>query len=64
MTAQYLERFLNYGLTRDELLGGPPIIGVAQTGSDLVPCKQVTIACADPARKKSAGDTLTLAKRR
>ena len=40
MTAQYLERFLNYGLTREELQGGRPIIGIAQTGSDLVPCNR------------------------
>ena len=40
VTAQYLERFLNYGLTREELQGGRPIIGIAQTGSDLVPCNR------------------------
>ena len=40
MTALYLERFLNYGLTREELQGGRPIIGIAQTGSDLVPCNR------------------------
>ena len=40
MTAQYLERFLNYGLTREEMQGGRPIIGIAQTGSDLVPCNR------------------------
>ena len=40
MTAQYLERFLNYGLTREELQGSRPIIGIAQTGSDLVPCNR------------------------
>ena len=40
MTALYLERFLNYGLTRDELQSGRPIIGIAQTGSDLVPCNR------------------------
>ena len=38
MTALYLERYLNYGLTRDELQSGKPIIGIAQTGSDLSPC--------------------------
>src|SRR5438552_6722813 len=38
MTAAYLERYLNYGLTREELQGGKPIIGIAQTGSDLSPC--------------------------
>jgi dihydroxy-acid dehydratase len=40
MTALYLERYLNYGLTRDELQGGKPIVGIAQTGSDLVPCNR------------------------
>jgi dihydroxy-acid dehydratase len=40
MTALYLERYLNYGLTRGELQGGRPIIGIAQTGSDLVPCNR------------------------
>src|SRR6516225_5737736 len=35
MTALYLERYLNYGLTRAELTAGKPIIGIAQTGSDL-----------------------------
>ncbi|MDP9137314.1 MAG: dihydroxy-acid dehydratase family protein, partial [Pseudomonadota bacterium] len=40
MTALYLERYLNYGLTRDELMGGKPIIGIAQTGSDLSPCNR------------------------
>jgi dihydroxy-acid dehydratase len=38
MTALYLERYLNYGLTRAELTSGRPIIGIAQTGSDLSPC--------------------------
>ncbi len=40
MTALYLERYLNYGLTRDELTCGRPIIGIAQTGSDLSPCNR------------------------
>jgi dihydroxy-acid dehydratase len=40
MTALYLERYLNYGLTREELQSGKPIIGIAQTGSDLVPCNR------------------------
>ena len=40
MTALYLERYLNYGLTRDELQAGKPIIGIAQTGSDLSPCNR------------------------
>jgi len=43
MTALYLERYLNYGLTRAELQGGKPIIGIAQTGSDLSPCNRVHV---------------------
>ena len=43
MTALYLERYLNYGLTRGELQGGKPIIGIAQTGSDLSPCNRAHI---------------------
>jgi dihydroxy-acid dehydratase len=41
MVALYLERFMNYGLTADELLSGKPIIGIAQTGGDLTPCNRV-----------------------
>jgi len=40
MTALYLERYLNYGLTREELQTGKPIIAIAQTGSDLSPCNR------------------------
>jgi dihydroxy-acid dehydratase len=40
MTALYLERYLNYGLTPAELRSGKPIIGIAQTGSDLSPCNR------------------------
>ncbi len=40
MTALYLERYLNYGLTRAELTSGKPLIGIAQTGSDLSPCNR------------------------
>ena len=40
MTALYLERYLNYGLTREELQGDKPIIAIAQTGSDLSPCNR------------------------
>ena len=50
MTAQYLERFLNYGLTREELQSGRPIIGIAQTGSDLVPCNRHHVALASRVR--------------
>jgi len=41
MVALYLERFMNYGLTSEELLSGKPIIGIAQTGGDLTPCNRV-----------------------
>jgi dihydroxy-acid dehydratase len=40
MTSLYIERYLNYGLTREELQSGKPIIGIAQTGSDLSPCNR------------------------
>jgi dihydroxy-acid dehydratase len=40
MTALYVERYMNYGLTREELQSGRPIIGIAQTGSDLTPCNR------------------------
>src|SRR6201994_1005002 len=40
MTAIYIERYLNFGLTRQELQSGKPIIGIAQTGSDLSPCNR------------------------
>ncbi|MCB1497135.1 MAG: dihydroxy-acid dehydratase family protein [Bauldia sp.] len=40
MTALYIERYLNYGLTREELQSGKPVIGIAQTGNDLSPCNR------------------------
>ena len=40
MTALYIERYLNFGLTRKELQSGKPIIGIAQSGSDLSPCNR------------------------
>ena len=40
MSALYLERYLNFGLTPEELRSGRPIIGIAQTGSDLAPCNR------------------------
>lgn len=46
MTALYLERYLNYGLTAEELRSGRPIIGIAQTGSDLSPCNRVHLELA------------------
>jgi dihydroxy-acid dehydratase len=50
MTALYLERYLNYGLTRDELQSGRPIIGISQTGSDLVPCNRHHLQLAERVR--------------
>jgi len=47
MTALYLERYLNYGLTRKELQSGRPIIGIAQTGNDLAPCNRHHLELAD-----------------
>ncbi|MBD8631730.1 dihydroxy-acid dehydratase family protein [Oxalobacteraceae sp. CFBP 8755] len=41
MTALYLERFMNYGITPDELRSGKPIIGIAQSGSDITPCNRI-----------------------
>lgn len=40
MTALYVERLVNYGLTRRELQGGRPVIGISQTGSDIAPCNR------------------------
>jgi dihydroxy-acid dehydratase len=51
MTALYLERYLNFGLTREELQSGKPIIGIAQTGSDLSPCNRHHLQLADRVRE-------------
>jgi len=50
MTALYLERYLNFGLTRHELQSGKPVIGIAQTGSDLSPCNRHHIELAQRVR--------------
>jgi dihydroxy-acid dehydratase len=50
MTALYIERYLNYGLTLDELRSGKPIIAIAQTGSDLAPCNRHHIELAKRVR--------------
>src|SRR4051812_21020864 len=50
MTALYLERYLNYGLTRAELQSSRPIIGIAQTGSDLSPCNRHHLVLAQRVR--------------
>src|SRR6266487_3645010 len=50
MTALYLERTMNYGLSREELQSGRPIIGIAQTGSDITPCNRHHLYLADRVR--------------
>ncbi|TQM02015.1 dihydroxy-acid dehydratase, partial [Pseudonocardia kunmingensis] len=51
MTALYIERYMNWGLTRDELQSGKPIIGIAQTGSDLSPCNRHHLGLAERTRE-------------
>jgi dihydroxy-acid dehydratase len=51
MTALYIERYLNWGLTREELQSGRPVIGIAQTGSDLAPCNRHHLQLADRVRE-------------
>ena len=50
MTALYVERYQNHGYTRKELQSGRPVIGIAQTGSDLAPCNKVHVFLADRVR--------------
>ncbi|MCW5255687.1 dihydroxy-acid dehydratase [Verminephrobacter aporrectodeae subsp. tuberculatae] len=50
MTAVYLERFMNYGLTPAELRSGRPIVGIAQSGSDLAPCNRIHVELAQRVR--------------
>jgi dihydroxy-acid dehydratase len=51
MTALYLERYMNFGLSLEELQSGKPIIGIAQTGSDLTPCNRHHIVLAERVRE-------------
>jgi dihydroxy-acid dehydratase len=51
MTALYLERYLNFGISREELQSGKPIIGIAQTGSDLSPCNRHHLVLAQRVRE-------------
>src|SRR5687768_10757553 len=51
MTALYLERYMNYGFTRAELQSGRPVIGIAQTGSDLAPCNRHHLLLAERVRE-------------
>jgi dihydroxy-acid dehydratase len=50
MTALYLERFMNYGITAEELRSGRPIIGIAQSGSDISPCNRIHLELAKRVR--------------
>ncbi|OSP55989.1 IlvD/Edd family dehydratase [Pseudoruegeria sp. SK021] len=47
MTALYLERYLNQEYTREELQGERPVIGIAQTGSDIAPCNKIHVFLMD-----------------
>ncbi len=51
MTALYIERYMNWGLTREELQSGKPLIGIAQSGSDLSPCNRHHIVLAQRVRE-------------
>jgi dihydroxy-acid dehydratase len=51
MTSLYLERYLNFGLSLEELRSGRPIIGIAQTGSDLSPCNRHHLVLAERVRE-------------
>jgi len=51
MTALYIERYLNWGLTREELQSGKPLIGIAQSGSDLSPCNRYHLMLASRIRE-------------
>jgi dihydroxyacid dehydratase/phosphogluconate dehydratase len=52
--AVYLERYGNYGITREELQSGRPVIGIAQSGSDLVPCNRIHVTLAIPSARPAA----------
>ena len=52
MAALYLERYMNFGLTLAELHSGRPIIGIAQTGSDLSPCNRHHLAAGRPRARR------------
>ncbi|KAK5171503.1 uncharacterized protein LTR77_004648 [Saxophila tyrrhenica] len=57
MSALYMDRYLNYGLTREELMSDRPIIGIANSGSDLAPCNRYHLTLAKRVREgiRSAG---------
>lgn len=51
MTAIYVERYLNFGMTHEELQGGKPIVGIAQTGSDIAPCNRIHLQTVERAKE-------------
>ncbi|HAD60601.1 MAG TPA: dihydroxy-acid dehydratase, partial [Planctomycetaceae bacterium] len=51
MTAIYVERYLNYGVTHEEIQSGKPIIGIAQTGSDIAPCNRIHLQTVERAKE-------------
>src|SRR6266404_2110993 len=51
MTALYLERYMNFGISLEELQSGKPVIGIAQTGSDLSPCNRHHLVLAERVRE-------------
>jgi len=57
MSALYMDRYMNYGLTREELMSNKPIIGIANSGSDLAPCNRYHLELAKRVREgiRSAG---------
>jgi len=57
MSALYMDRYMNYGFTREELMSDRPIIGIAQSGSDIAPCNQYHVTLAKRVREgiRSAG---------
>jgi dihydroxyacid dehydratase/phosphogluconate dehydratase len=59
MTALYLERTMNYGLSLDELQSGRPIIGIAQTGSDITPCNRHHLFLATRVRARRVSEAST-----
>ena len=52
----YRERYLNFGISREELQSGKPIIGIAQTGSDLSPCNRHHLVLAERVREGMSGN--------
>src|SRR3990170_7658589 len=65
MTALYIERYLNYGISLEELQSDRPIIGIAQTGSDLTPCNRHHLVLAERVRDgiRDAGEHEVMADR-